>query len=74
MNVVATAPIPGNSTPNFPFGGAIVFGFSMKFLSFRLVDLHRAQQLTADTVSQITNFGGSDTEMQTKTLPEEKFI
>jgi hypothetical protein len=32
MNVVATAPIPGNSTPSFPLGAAIFVGFSMKFL------------------------------------------
>ena len=32
MNVVLTAPIPGNSTPNFPFAGAIFAGFSMPLL------------------------------------------
>jgi hypothetical protein len=46
----------------------------MKFLSFPVVDLHRAQQLTADAVSQIINFGGSDADMQTKTLPEGTII
>src|SRR6202140_659196 len=32
INVVLTAPIPGNSTPNFPFAGTIFPGFSMPLL------------------------------------------
>src|SRR4029077_1843967 len=32
MKVVLTAPIPGNSTPNLPFGGAIFPGFSIPLL------------------------------------------
>src|SRR5260370_41678365 len=32
MNVVLTAPIPGNSTPNLPLGGAIFPGFSIPLL------------------------------------------
>src|ERR1700676_384893 len=32
MNVVLTAPMPGSSTPNFPFAGAIFAGFSMLLL------------------------------------------
>jgi hypothetical protein len=32
MKVVLTAPIPGSSTPSFPFAGAILEGFSMQLL------------------------------------------
>ncbi len=32
MNVVLTAPIPGNKTPNLPLGGAIFAGFSIPLL------------------------------------------
>jgi hypothetical protein len=32
MNVVLTAPIPGNRTPNLPLGGAIFAGFSIPLL------------------------------------------
>src|SRR5216684_6646983 len=32
INVVLTAPIPGNSTPNLPLGGAIFPGFSIPLL------------------------------------------
>jgi hypothetical protein len=32
MNVVLTAPIPGSSTPNLPFGGAIFPGLSIPLL------------------------------------------
>src|SRR5580704_606215 len=67
MNVVATAPIPGNNTPSFPRGEAILFGFSMNFLSFSLGGNTRAQQFVSDTVSQIINFGGRDSDMQMKT-------
>jgi hypothetical protein len=67
MNVVATAPIPGNNTPSFPLGEAILFGFSMNFLSFSVDGNPRAQQFVSDTASQIINFGGSDTDMQMKT-------
>jgi hypothetical protein len=31
MNVVLTAPIPGISTPSFPFGGAILAGLRIQF-------------------------------------------
>ena len=32
INVVLTAPMPGSSTPNFPFAGAIFAGFSIPLL------------------------------------------
>src|SRR5712671_1139581 len=32
INVVLTAPIPGRSTPNLPFGGAILTGLSIPLL------------------------------------------
>src|SRR5258705_3068119 len=32
INVVLTAPIPGSSTPNLPFGGAILTGLSIPLL------------------------------------------
>src|SRR5260370_41081118 len=32
MNVVLTAPIPGNKTPNLPLGGALFAGFSIPLL------------------------------------------
>jgi hypothetical protein len=30
--------MPGSKTPSFPFGAAILVGFSMNFLSFQLVE------------------------------------
>jgi hypothetical protein len=37
MKVVLTAPIPGVSTPNFPFGGATLTGLRIRFPPVRLV-------------------------------------
>jgi hypothetical protein len=37
MKVVLTAPIPGVSTPNFPFGGATLAGLRIRFPPVRFV-------------------------------------
>jgi hypothetical protein len=37
MKVVLTAPIPGVSTPNFPFGGATLTGLRIRFPPVRFV-------------------------------------
>src|SRR6516165_896228 len=64
MKVVATAPIPGSSTPSFPFGAAILVGFSMNFLSFSIGEQQRVEQLRTDAVPQTIYFGGSADQMQ----------
>src|SRR6202008_860396 len=64
MEVVATAPMPGNSTPSFPFGAATLVGFSMNFLSFSIGEQQRTQQFRTDTVPQTVYFGGSPDQMQ----------
>src|SRR3954468_126111 len=50
INVVLTAPIPGSSTPNFPFAGAIFPGFSIPLLHppERLPDVRRPYIWRAD--------------------------
>jgi hypothetical protein len=37
MKVVLTAPIPGVSTPSFPFGGATLTGLRIRFPPVRFV-------------------------------------
>src|SRR6266403_5825265 len=39
MNVVLTAPIPGKRIPSFPFGGAILAGFSIQLPCLRAISL-----------------------------------
>src|SRR5580658_3249198 len=52
INVVLTAPIPGVSTPNLPFGGAILTGLRIHFPLFAIVDRekfpHGRRQRDAD--------------------------
>jgi hypothetical protein len=40
MKVVLTAPIPGVSTPSFPFGGATLTGLRIRFppVRFEIID------------------------------------
>jgi hypothetical protein len=64
MKVVATAPIPGNNTPSFPLGAAILVGFSMNFLSYFVGGLHKAQPSGRKAVTQTINDGGSPADMQ----------
>jgi hypothetical protein len=51
MNVVLTAPIPGISTPSFPFGGAILAGLRIPFppdrsMILQPVFLERGRRIT----------------------------
>src|SRR6516165_868488 len=64
MKVVATAPMPGNSTPSFPFGAAILAGFFMNLLGLSIGEQQRVQQLRTDTVPQTQYSGGSVEQMQ----------
>src|SRR5215469_1544553 len=66
MKVVATAPMPGNSTPSFPFGAAILAGFFMNLLGLSIGEQQRVEQLRADTVPQTHYSGGSLDQMQTE--------
>jgi hypothetical protein len=65
--VVATAPMPGSRTPSFPFGAAILVGFSMNFLSYFVGGLHKAQPSGRKAVTQTINHGGSSPDMQMET-------
>src|SRR5260221_903863 len=64
MKVVGTAPIPGNKTPSFPLGAAILVGFSMNFLSYFVGGQRKAQPSGRKAVTQTINDGGSPADMQ----------
>src|SRR5215468_11064238 len=66
IKVVATAPMPGNSTPSFPFGAAILAGFFMNLLGLSIGEQQRVEQLRTDTVPQTHYSGGSVEQMQTE--------
>jgi hypothetical protein len=67
MKVVATAPMPGKSTPSFPFGAAILVGFSMNFLSLFVGGPRKAQPSVRKAVTQTINDAGSPADMQMET-------
>jgi len=58
--------MPGKSTPSFPFGAAILVGFSMNFLSYFVGGPHKAQPSGRKAVTQTINDGGSSADMQIK--------